>query len=185
MKCWHRTFLQTTDMLHLHVSFVSLLQHISKQNSSGYMYVGWLYQSGGDGGGVTAQQNSCQAPEPPSAFHFNQQNQVISLTVSTFSSCVCGNKTRHFKPKHDLFLTLTKGFLCLKPTRPWPRRCHSRKLQPSRKNKMLDMCLSVICRNVQCQHLFWRFCFSFQAVSGRLRGNCCFMILKTISFFYL
>lgn len=66
--------------------------------------------------------------------HFNQPtNRVILTSVGTFcsrlcgsksvyfgrhperfSSHGCGDKTRRFKSKHDLFVTLNKWLLCLK-----------------------------------------------------------------------
>ena len=52
------------------------------------------------------------------------------MLLGKFSSCVCRNKTWHFQPKHDLFLTLTKCFLFV--PKPY-QRVH-----------------------IQCQHLFWR-----------------------------
>lgn len=38
--------------------------------------------------------------------------------TGTFSSCVCGNKTRYFNAKYYIFLTLTDWLLCLNVTGP-------------------------------------------------------------------
>ena len=42
-----------------------------------------------------------------------QQNQVILRRTQVISSQVCAEWNRHFKPKHDVFPTLTKQLLCL------------------------------------------------------------------------
>ena len=41
-------------------------------------------------------------------------DSVITLDIS---SCVTGNQNRYSKPSHGVFLTITKCFLCLNPTR--------------------------------------------------------------------
>ena len=41
-------------------------------------------------------------------------DSVITLDIS---SCVTGNQNRYSKPNHGVFLTITKCFLCLNPTR--------------------------------------------------------------------
>ena len=43
--------------------------------------------------------------------------RVITQTLRRrVSSCVCGDKNRYFKPKHELFQTLTKWLLCSRST---------------------------------------------------------------------
>ena len=60
-------------------------------------------------------------PLTESSGHFSaglwQLNQIFLTWPWDTSSCILVNKTRYFKPKHNLFLTLTKCFLCLNLTR--------------------------------------------------------------------
>lgn len=44
-------------------------------------------------------------------------NQVFLMGCLGVFSCACGNRTQHFKPILNLFLTLTRWFLCLNQTR--------------------------------------------------------------------
>lgn len=62
----------------------------------------FISEGGRDGGGVTDQKTG----KPVTVV----QNSVSTLSVNLgmTSSHVSGDKKRYFKPKHDVFLTLTK-----------------------------------------------------------------------------
>lgn len=70
----------------------------------------------GEGGGVTPRGGWVLSSRP--TFETNWTTGYFLTKRQDFSRHVCGDKPRNFKPKHDLFPTLTKLFLCLNRTRP-------------------------------------------------------------------
>lgn len=98
--------------------------------------------SRGDAGGVTA------VPRPGS-----RQNRVF--LTGPFSCRVCGDSPWYFESKHNLSLTLNKGFLCRNLTSTSPQFCHNisknvnvKKRKVSVRVRFADACKS--------HSFFWR-----------------------------
>lgn len=105
--------------------------------------------------------------------------EVQARKLPTFQSCdtngyfwgdlgaiyshVFGDQNSHFKPKHDLFLTLTQCFLWLNLT--W--LCAELSEYKSIDVKLQQYIL-MVCKNVNRKriHLFWLLCWRFCATQG-------------------
>lgn len=81
--------------------------------------------------------------------------EMLSFFFFAVFCCFC-NKTVYCKPKHDLFLNLTKVFLCLNLSRFYKKWKSNKKQYKNKTFKQNWMFQHVVCRNIQCQHLFWR-----------------------------
>lgn len=53
----------------------------------------------------------------------SQQGEATAVQTSVNVSSVCGDKTRHFKPRHDFTSNQLFFFLCLNLIRPEAQRC--------------------------------------------------------------
>lgn len=72
------------------------------------------------------------------------------------------DQTKYSKPKHDVSLTLTDGFLCLNLTPNWPQHYQNVKLKTDTYGNVnlqqiwqASRDVSMVCWNLQCKHLFW------------------------------
>ena len=110
----------------------------------------FMSQSGVDGGGMTAGKWET-TPENSLDSCKHETTRNLWRDVRTGPNPVSGDRNRYFKPKQDLFLTLTKWF-CL--TRPYTQLCHN-----PRNAATFSLAIGWFARIRQCKvrdfYLYW------------------------------